>query len=230
MWYWVAAVASAAILFVTVRCRPRNDADCSMIAAIAGLTIGFVICMLVGSIDPEGYSCSIFGAHISLSALGVISAVTSALSGSYRALPLAISGTVTVASILMIYLGLLGFYPGTLLLTGLACASLVLTDIGPVAGPCTADARDNILMSLSVAGGTALIWLAAICATAVFTDLLDVIDAVSGASFVIMESIVCSLACRNGGYRSAAVTASILTVIVGSISMVASLLLKGMMI
>ena len=37
MWYWVAAVASAAILFVTVRCRPRNDADCSILYVMSAL-------------------------------------------------------------------------------------------------------------------------------------------------------------------------------------------------
>ena len=106
MWYWILAVASAAVLLYKILHDVKGElSEGAGLPAAAGVAAGFAVCILASSFGPDSFSLSVFGIHISLLALGLTAAVASLLSGNIRNLPMLASGIVTAASIALTYAG-----------------------------------------------------------------------------------------------------------------------------
>lgn len=228
MWWWITAVAAAVVLYAAVlREAKAGKYEGSGLPAVAGFVLGFAACAIVCSHDFESFSLCVFGAHISLIALGLAALVASALSRSYDGIPMAVSGIVTIVLIILVYAGLVGLYTGTLVSIGIACVALFLTDIGRIFG--SGNVKRDVLLLLGVVSGTFLLWLGVTGVVGGLADYQNLFDSVSCAAFAVSEAFVCILAFKGGGHGSASAAAIAMAVLVGSVCVASFMLLKGMM-
>ena len=183
--------------------------------------------LFASSYDLESYSLSVFGAHISLLALGVMALTAAAFSKSSDGLPMAVSGVVTVVMVLLTYAGYIGIYIGTLALVGTACLALVLMDLGVISG--SGNLWRDVRLAVSVAAGTALLWLGVSGIALGLVDYLNLLDAVSGATFSAACALACVLAFRSGKHAKVATAATALTVLAGSVCVISLLFIRGLM-
>ncbi len=225
MWWWIAAVAVAVALYATAL-RAAN-AEGAGLPAVAGFVLGLAACVIVCSPEPESYSLCVFGAHISLIALGLTALIASALSRSYNGVPMAVSGVITIVLTLMVYAGIVGLYIGTLASIGIACFALFLTDIGEIIG--SGSVREDVLLILCIASGTILLWFGVTGIAGGLADYQNLLDSASGVAFAFAEAFVCILASRGRSHGKAAAAAVSMTVLAGSICVVSFLFLGGMM-
>jgi hypothetical protein len=225
MWWWFAAVAAAVVLYAMV--LRESKAEGVGFPAVVGFVLGLVACAVASSSDPEAFSLYVFGAHISLIALGLTALIASALSKSQDGILMAVSGVVTIALVLLVYAGLVGLYMGTLASIGIACVALFLTDIGWISG--SGSVKRDFLLVLAVASATLLLWLGVTGAVDELADYQNILDYVSGMAFAVAEAFVCILASRGRSHGKAAVVAIAMTILAGSICVASFLFLRGMM-
>ena len=225
MWWWIAAVAAAVVLYAMVLREAETEGAGPPV--VAGFVLGLATCVAVCSLGTEPYSLCVFGAHISLIALGLTALIASALSRSYNGVPMAVSGVITIVLTLMVYAGIVGLYIGTLASIGIACFALFLTDIGEIAG--SGSVNRDVLLILGVASGTLLLWLGVTALAVKLTDYQNLLDFASGGAFAFAEAFVCILASRGRSHGKAAAAAVSMTVLAGSICVVSFLFLRGMM-
>ena len=225
MWWWFAAVAAAVVLYAIIlrECK----ADGVGFLAVAGFVLDMVACAIASSPDPDSFSLCVFGAHISLIALGLTALIASALSKSQDGILMAVSGVVTIALVLLVYAGFVGLYMGTLASIGIACVALFLTDIGQISG--SGSVKRDILLVLAIASSTLLLWLGVTGIVGELADYQNILDYVSGMAFAVMEAFVCILASRGRSHGKAAVAAIAMTILAGSICVASFLFLRGMM-
>lgn len=229
MWYWLVAVAIAVVLLLVVPKRiTREQTGNVWVPMVSGAVLGIAASILVGSYDADICSLGVFGAHLSLFALGVVVAVASALSESFKGVMLLVSGTMSAALLALVYVGQLGIYVGTLLLMGIACLSSMMSDFRHMVGPSPRGLKADLVLASSIAVGTLLLCLGVEGLVHDLADQLSIQYVASAAAVTIAELLACTAASKGGGFLGAAATASAMTVFVGATFIASTLIIRGM--